>query len=573
MMDQQDRENVFNEFQSFVKEAGFGTRVTMVSTKAMAVFATSPSLSPEEAGEEETFLFVRGTVGKEEEEAKAQLEDMIASRVEDVELDLDLVLTPGSEMPGKDAQVVLLSAPEGGVVQRPFANESNQGKVHLVVFASIMSPEALGNIHGMVSFVNQTQESWEDRVRVTAVWVDDNVPPGAMRDQFASNGWFADSLDHVWVGEQGLASDLAEAFGILRVPVIILVDAEGSVIWQGLGVGIDFGLEIAALLDGSSTLLETYSAAYQGSMKSEEESNDEGKNSCCGNSEEPAACGREGACEPDNSCCAGGPNLAVADPSLGSWMEAASSSSDRLALILAAMEIAQNAEVDIDAMISQEVTVVSADGIKKDAKITAQGEFPETDRDAVATVLAAMQKTLGCNIDDSGISLFPCAEDLVPNPNCASCTNPISACQGPEEPAFVSIHADKVDGYDVTLCSSCYWTNDGGQDPSHAFLTYFEGRTQTSNLRHGRSTLAPELVSASPDVKDNMHVTVQCDGCATNPLPLVRYKCAHCDDYDLCAECFGLWAADPEDGILNEDDGFVYKHDPTHSFVAFRADK
>merc|ERR1711991_5172 len=350
MMDQQERENVFNEFQSFVKEAGFGSRVTMVSTKAMAVFAGFEALSPEEVGEEETFLFVRGTVGKEEQEAKEKLEEMIVSRVEDVELDLDLVLTPGSEVPGKDAQVVLLSSPEGGVVQRPFIDESNEGKVHLVVFASIMSPDALGNIHGMVSFVNQKQESWEDRVRVTAVWIDDNVPPGAMRDQFASNGWFADSLDHVWVGEQGLASDLAEAFGILRVPVIVLFDAQGSVIWQGLGVGIDFGLEIAALLDGSSTLLETYSAAYQGSMKSEGESQEsqekEGKDSCCAarNPEEP-------------SCC--GPNVGAADPTLGSWLDAASSSSDRLALILAAMEVAQNAEVDIDAMISQEVTVIS----------------------------------------------------------------------------------------------------------------------------------------------------------------------------------------------------------------------
>jgi len=48
-----------------------------------------------------------------------------------------------------------------------------------------------------------------------------------------------------------------------------------------------------------------------------------------------------------------------------------------------------------------------------------------------------------------------------------------------------------------------------------------------------------------------VHYRVQCDGCGKNPICGMRYKCATCDDYDLCQDCIR------RAGEI---------HDPTHLF-------
>jgi len=44
--------------------------------------------------------------------------------------------------------------------------------------------------------------------------------------------------------------------------------------------------------------------------------------------------------------------------------------------------------------------------------------------------------------------------------------------------------------------------------------------------------------STAPSTADpNVHVGVTCDSCNKSPIVGVRYKCANCANYDLCAEC------------------------------------
>ncbi len=39
--------------------------------------------------------------------------------------------------------------------------------------------------------------------------------------------------------------------------------------------------------------------------------------------------------------------------------------------------------------------------------------------------------------------------------------------------------------------------------------------------------------------RGSVHQGVQCDGCGTNPMTGVRYKCRSCPNYDLCRNCYG----------------------------------
>lgn len=46
----------------------------------------------------------------------------------------------------------------------------------------------------------------------------------------------------------------------------------------------------------------------------------------------------------------------------------------------------------------------------------------------------------------------------------------------------------------------------------------------------GESVIKSEVVKSE-------HKRVICDGCQMNPIMGVRYKCAECEDYDLCERC------------------------------------
>lgn len=74
----------------------------------------------------------------------------------------------------------------------------------------------------------------------------------------------------------------------------------------------------------------------------------------------------------------------------------------------------------------------------------------------------------------------------------------------------------------------------------------------------GAGTGAGAGASASSDAAPSqegpvVHPRVICDGCGTNPITGVRYKCSVCNDFDLCADC-----------EANTD------HDATHAFLKIK---
>lgn len=46
-----------------------------------------------------------------------------------------------------------------------------------------------------------------------------------------------------------------------------------------------------------------------------------------------------------------------------------------------------------------------------------------------------------------------------------------------------------------------------------------------------------KLAKEKSQFSKSVHKFVICDGCDMSPIQGVRYKCAICEDYDLCADC------------------------------------
>ncbi|KNC51728.1 uncharacterized protein AMSG_07797 [Thecamonas trahens ATCC 50062] len=584
-MSEDDQKALLDWFQTYIQDCPFSNRVMLVATQILCVLpgtavassdagaSSSASASSAAAGASsstaaeadptlpegakaeiraESFLALQGIISAEETDARDALIDALAERVEEVEDRLDVVLEPGTAIPVQDASVTILTSTSATTgTELPLREvAAREGHVSLITFATALSPIALGTVHGLVQFVAKAAAEWDGKVDVVCVWLDDQFKPAELAEQIESNGWAIDGLTHVWAGPDGPQSDLAEAFAVTRMPLCFLTDTQGRLAWQGVSGALDFGVEIAALLDGSEALLETWKTQFHAfSVAAIEDAADCG---CCGD-EEAAAPKTESA----PACDA------------PKWMDAAPTEDVRVAKLCDMFKAASAAELAFDSFISQVATLVSADGVTHDARVSVAGEFPSSAKAELDSAMAAMTDIAGCRIDTAQITMFATAAPLDVAAACSACAKP-SAVEGSDEPAFTCVHC-AGSSEPITLCAKCYWTT-APHDPSHTFVATLRGRTQLHSMRHGNGTLLPENPADTDDVVEGMHVTVQCDGCAVNPLALVRYKCAHCEDYDLCADCHASWAASA-DGVISTDDGFTYAHAPEHAFLAYRADQ
>ena len=103
------------------------------------------------------------------------------------------------------------------------------------------------------------------------------------------------------------------------------------------------------------------------------------------------------------------------------------------------------------------------------------------------------------------------------------------------------------------LCPACFEKRheSRGHISGHAFVRFLTlGELFGEEISRADVTLEKLKVK----FKDEKHERVTCDGCDTEPIIGLRFKCDHCYDYDLCINCI-------EGGKISKN------HDKTHSMV------
>ena len=80
---------------------------------------------------------------------------------------------------------------------------------------------------------------------------------------------------------------------------------------------------------------------------------------------------------------------------------------------------------------------------------------------------------------------------------------------------------------DFDFCESCYQKNNESHAHAHEFKL----------IEKPKNTRRMGFKNTKYCQRGIVHSNVMCDGCGLLPLTGWRYKCAVCDDYDLCENC------------------------------------
>jgi hypothetical protein len=109
-----------------------------------------------------------------------------------------------------------------------------------------------------------------------------------------------------------------------------------------------------------------------------------------------------------------------------------------------------------------------------------------------------------------------------------------------------------------SVCEACC----AAHDASHVLLLAHQGSAPTLKLTWGSTNVGtlPLMRGRLIATVTNCHVAVYCNSCFVNIVG-VRWKCASCQDADLCEGCFALWLNSVKLGRADR------RHDTAHNFL------
>lgn len=119
----------------------------------------------------------------------------------------------------------------------------------------------------------------------------------------------------------------------------------------------------------------------------------------------------------------------------------------------------------------------------------------------------------------------------------------------------------------VASASGTTPTSAGGATTTTPTATAAPAHPAQKESSPAASSDAPQAAPTTLPVPPIVHSTVQCDACGAAPLTGIRYKCAACPDFDLCAQCEAMHTAAAAAQFAGVGGGVGVLHDISHPFL------
>lgn len=401
------------------------------------------------------------------------------------------------------AAVLCLLAHGGAVVDfetgGKLALSQLKGQAMLVDFFALWCNPCQAPMDANQAMLERHRADWEGKVTIVGLSLDD--AEASMADAYAKMRERWADVEFYWCGPQGFESPAARMFHVSGIPHCALVDAAGTVLWAGHPAEIDVEAELCRIVDGSSTLLAS------GPAKRAKRADD------------------------DAECPPWVAEIAGTGPAWGAHPNFAA----RAQALVRVRAACRKEGVAFDALLDEETVTATPRGVDRATQLLLAGSFTERDRAALERAVRAVKAL--CADAEFEFDIFPVAEPVVLPPACTLC----AAGFDDEAPRMVCVHCPTF------LCASCFANRDE-HDPTHVFM-HCDPQADLTRLRFGPGTWPAGDPAMGENIVDGAHTDVACDGCGSTPLPVYRFKCATCANYDLCVACFNAFSSHPEGEI------------------------
>lgn len=185
-------------------------------------------------------------------------------------------------------------------------------------------------------------------------------------------------------------------------------------------------------------------------------------------------------------------------------------------------------------------------------------------------------KEIGESYQNTMKEIFPGANDRIrfEETSTISRGNSCNLCNlefGPTDTQYLCVFCEPSH-YNCQACQTKEREGQGSAKLAHPHSLYIitPEADNLDEIRFGKNRMNQDRFYET-DPESNVHRGVGCDnrndpnsGCP-GPVPGIRYKCAHCPDYDFCQTCFGKWS-EPSESMVSVAKGMG--HLKSHVFIS-----